>query len=84
MSAEARAPAKQLAPLIFYGWSVVIRVDHICYHTFRATGITAYQKNGGALEHAQAIAARESPRTTKLCDRTRDGITLDENDRIVI
>ena len=30
-------------------------------HTFRATGITAYLANGGALEHAQAMAAHESP-----------------------
>jgi site-specific recombinase XerD len=35
-------------------------------HSFRATGITAYLANGGALEHAQAMAAHESPRTTKL------------------
>ena len=39
-------------------------------HTFRATGITAYLANGGALEHAQEMAAHESPRTTKLYDRT--------------
>ena len=42
-------------------------------HTFRATGITAYLLNGGTLERAQAIAAHESPRTTKLYDRTADG-----------
>jgi integrase len=47
-------------------------------HTFRATGITAYLSNGGALEHAQEMAAHESPRTTKLYDRTGDEITLDE------
>ena len=41
-------------------------------HTFRATGITAYLLNGGTLERAQAIAAHESPRTTKLYDRTAD------------
>ena len=35
-------------------------------HTFRATGITAYLENGGTIENAQAIAAHESPRTTKL------------------
>ncbi len=40
-------------------------------HTFRATGITAYLANGGALEHAQSMAAHESPRTTKLYDRTQ-------------
>jgi site-specific recombinase XerD len=51
-------------------------------HTFRATGITAYLGNGGALEHAQAMAAHESPRTTKLCDRTQDRLTQDEVERI--
>lgn len=55
-----------------------------CCHTFRATGITAYLANGGTLEKAQAIAAHESPRTTKLYDRTSDGITLDEVERIVL
>jgi site-specific recombinase XerD len=35
-------------------------------HTFRATGITAYLEAGGTLENAQAMAAHESPRTTKL------------------
>jgi site-specific recombinase XerD len=53
-------------------------------HTFRATGITAYLDNGGTIENAQAIAAHESPRTTKLYDRTSDEITLDEVERIVI
>jgi integrase len=47
-------------------------------HTFRATGITAYLGNGGALEHAQSMAAHESPRTTKLYDRTRERLTQDE------
>jgi hypothetical protein len=37
---------------------------------------------GGTLENAQAIAAHESPRTTKLYDRTADIITLDEVERI--
>jgi site-specific recombinase XerD len=49
-------------------------------HTFRATGITAYLEAGGTLENAQAMAAYESPRTTKLYDRTGDEITLDEVD----
>jgi integrase/recombinase XerD len=40
-------------------------------HTFRATGISAYLANGGALEHAQEMAAHESPCTTKLHDRTK-------------
>jgi integrase len=41
-------------------------------HTFRATGITAYLEAGGTLENAEAMAAHESPRTTKLYDRTAD------------
>jgi integrase/recombinase XerD len=56
----------------------------VCCHTWRATGITAYLINGGALETAQAIANHESPRTTKLYDRTGDEITLDEVERIRI
>jgi site-specific recombinase XerD len=55
-----------------------------CCHTFRATGITAYLDNGGTIENAQAIAAHESPRTTKLYDRTNDEITLDEIERIIL
>ncbi len=51
-------------------------------HTFRATGITAYLGNGGALENAQSMAAHESPRTTKLYDRTKDRLTQDEVERI--
>jgi site-specific recombinase XerD len=53
-------------------------------HTFRATGITAYLEAGGTLENAQAMAAHESPRTTKLYDRTGDEIMLDEVERIAI
>jgi integrase/recombinase XerD len=55
-----------------------------CCHTFRATGITAYLENGGTIENAQAIAAHESPRTTKLYDCPGDEITLDEVERIMI
>ncbi len=53
-------------------------------HTFRATGITGYLEAGGTLENARAMAAHESPRTTKLYDRTGDEITLDEVERITI
>jgi integrase len=53
-------------------------------HTFRATGITAYLEAGSTLEDAQAMAAHESPRTTKLYDRTGDEIMLDEVERILI
>jgi len=53
-------------------------------HTFRATGITQYLLNNGTLEKAQLMAAHESPRTTKLYDRTKDTVTLDEVERILI
>jgi len=53
-------------------------------HTFRATGITAYLKNGGKLEIAQQMAAHESARTTGLYDRRNDDISLDEVERIGI
>jgi site-specific recombinase XerD len=53
-------------------------------HTFRATGITAYLKNKGLLEHAQTIANHSSPRTTKLYDRRSDEISLDEVEKIAI
>lgn len=55
-----------------------------CCHTFRATGITTYLENGGTIENAQQIAAHESPRTTKLYDRTNDVISLDEIERILV
>jgi integrase/recombinase XerD len=58
--------------------------EAICNHTFRATGITAYLENGGSIEHAQQIANHESPKTTKLYDRTSDQITLDEVEKIMI
>lgn len=57
-------------------------LGRICNHSFRATGITVYLENGGALETAAHIAAHESPRTTKLYDRTADNITLEEIERI--
>ena len=53
-------------------------------HTFRATGITAYLKNGGRLEVAQQMAAHESSRTTGLYDRRNDEVSLDEVERIGI
>jgi hypothetical protein len=53
-------------------------------HSFRATGITAYLKNGGTLEKAAAMANHASTRTTQLYDRRRDDVSLDEVERIVI
>jgi integrase/recombinase XerD len=53
-------------------------------HVFHATGITAYLEAGGTLEKAEAMAAQDSPRTTKLYDRRGDEIMLDEVERITI
>jgi integrase/recombinase XerD len=58
--------------------------EDTCCHTFRATGITAYLEGGGTIEHAQQIANHESPKTTKLYDRTSDQIDLDEIEKIRI
>ena len=55
-----------------------------CNHTFRATGITTYLKNGGRVEVAQHMAGHESVRTTGLYDRRGDEVSLDEVERIVI
>jgi site-specific recombinase XerD len=53
-------------------------------HTFRATGITQYLRNGGRRELAQQMAAHESARTTALYDRRDDEIAVDEVERILI
>ena len=53
-------------------------------HTFRATGITAYLKNGGTLERAATMANHASTRTTQLYDGRSDDITLDEVERVLI
>lgn len=58
--------------------------DRFTNHTFRATGITAYLKNGGLLEHAQIMAGHASPRTTKLYDRRAQEASLDEVERIIL
>ncbi|RVU81578.1 integrase [Leucothrix sargassi] len=74
-----------------YGWQMIQRrareagIDtKACNHTFRGTGITTYLSNNGTLEKAQQMAAHESPRTTKLYDRTNDAMSLDEIEKIII
>lgn len=56
--------------------------QEVCCHSFRATGITQFLNRDGRLEIAQKIAGHESPRTTKLYDRTSDKITVDEIEKI--
>jgi integrase len=53
-------------------------------HTFRATGVTAYLKNGGTLERAAQMAYHASTRTTQLYDRRAEEMTLDEVERVMI
>lgn len=57
--------------------------DRFACHTLRATGITAYLKNGGLLEHAQFMAGHAEPKTTKLYDRRQQEVTQEEVERIV-
>jgi integrase len=88
----ARGPAKVLSDNSMTqpdAWRMIRRraaaagiAEAVGCHTFRATGITAYLMNGDALEHTQEMAAHESPRTTKLSDRTRSRVTQDEIERI--
>ena len=47
-------------------------------------GTTAHLGHCGTIENAQATAPHESPRTTKLYDRTKDELALDAVERIVI
>jgi hypothetical protein len=47
-------------------------------------GFTDYLENGGSIQKARQIAANESPKSTKLDDRTSDQITLDKVEWIVI
>ena len=53
-------------------------------HSFRATGITEYLRNGGKLEVAQQMANHESARTTGLYDRRQAQVSLDEVEGILI
>lgn len=65
--------------------AVIAGIDTaVSNHTFRATGITAYLKNGGTLEKAAAMANHSSTKTTQLYDRRSDDVTLDEIERILI
>jgi site-specific recombinase XerD len=53
-------------------------------HTFRATGVTAYLRNGGTLEQAAQVANHASTRTAQLYDRRVQEVTLDEVERVLI
>src|SRR5260370_5427222 len=51
-------------------------------HTFRATGITAYLKNGGRLQIGRQMAAHESAKTTSRYDPSDVQISLGRVERI--
>jgi len=53
-------------------------------HTFRATGITDYLRNGGRVEVAQRMAGHSNAKTTGLYDRRNDDISVGEVERIGI
>ena len=53
-------------------------------HTFRATGVTAYLKNGGTLERAAQMASHASTRTTQPYGRRSEHISLDDVEQIGI
>lgn len=53
-------------------------------HSFRATGITEYLRNGGRLEIAQQMANHESARTTGLYDRRTGMLTVEEVERVTL
>lgn len=58
--------------------------DSTCCHSFRVAGIGAFLEAGGSIEMAQAIAAHESPRTTRRYARAAGRLTRDDLERIRI
>jgi hypothetical protein len=63
-------------PVVWPGQHIPPRRDFMPYPARRVG-------HAGRSRNAQAMAAHESPRTTKLYNRTADVITLDEVERIV-
>jgi integrase/recombinase XerD len=51
-------------------------------HSFRATGLTSYMNAGGQLDIAQRIAGHAQISTTKIYDRSRDRVTIEEIHRV--
>jgi site-specific recombinase XerD len=54
----------------------------ICNHSFRATGITIHQENGGRLEDAQELAGHADMRTTQLYNRKLRKVARAEVERV--
>lgn len=53
-------------------------------HSTPGTGITTYLRNGATLEKAAQMANHSSTRTTQLCDRRSDDVSLNEVERVLI
>jgi site-specific recombinase XerD len=88
---RATGPAHRRAPAQANAYAMIQRrassagiVTRVGNHTFRATGVTAYLKNGGTLERAAQMANHASTRTTQLYDRRCDEMSLDEVERILV
>ena len=54
----------------------------ICNHSFRATGITIHQENGGRIEDAAELAGHSSTRTTQLYNRKLRNVARAEVERV--
>ena len=54
----------------------------LCNHSFRATGITIHQENGGRIEDAALLAGHASPRTTQLYNRKARKVVRAEVERV--
>ncbi len=53
-------------------------------HAFRATGVTAFLKNGGTPEKAAQMANYASTRATQLYDHRAEEVTLDAVEQILV
>jgi integrase len=54
----------------------------ICSHSFRATGITLHQENGGDIEAAARLAGHADTRTTQLYNRKSRRVSSAEVERV--
>jgi site-specific recombinase XerD len=79
-----RTPLPQANAYAMIGWRAAAAgiATKFGNHSFRATGITAYLKNGGTLERAAQMANHASARTTQLYDHRREELSLDEVERV--
>lgn len=88
-AAEPELVAKPLTPSAV--WEILKRrcsdaglPANISPHSFRATGITIHQQNGGRLEDAQDLAGHADARTTRLYVRKQRAIAQREVERVQI